>query len=208
MEAGRSDERIPLAQEPASGSERLVLAIAGGDRDAERELAVRYAGPVRAMLLARSRNPDLAADLLQDVMIEAICALRRGQLNDPAKLSAFIQGIARNLLSNHFRSSRRTETLELPDDLPDLRLVNDRLEEREWQERALAAISSLDRIDRAILQMTLVDGMKPGAIAARLRLNPEVVRQRKLRATRRVIEMLGQRSQSAAQDHSVPGRAK
>jgi len=45
------------------------------DREAEQRLLSAICGG-QGMLLARSRNPDLAADLLQDVMIEALCALR------------------------------------------------------------------------------------------------------------------------------------
>ena len=112
-------------------NERLVLAIANGDREAERTFAERYLRPVRALLLARSRLPDLAADLQQDVMIEAICALRSGQLRDAQKLSAFVSAIARNRLNNHYRSSRRTEALELPDDLPDLTNANNDIEEQQ-----------------------------------------------------------------------------
>jgi hypothetical protein len=83
----------------------LVQAIAAGDRHAEQAFVDRYLLPVRAMLLARSRNPDLALDLRQDVMIEALCALRAGRLNDPEKLTQFVIGIARNLLNSHFAPS-------------------------------------------------------------------------------------------------------
>ena len=68
------------------------------------------------------------------------------------------------------------------------------------------AISSLDAIDKQILQMTLVDGLKPGVIAQRLSLNPDVVRQRKLRATRRVIEFVRRQSQSENSRHHVVGK--
>jgi len=193
---------------PLSDSARLVHAIAQGDPEAEREFAVRYMPPVRAMLTARLRNPDLAADLKQDVMIEAICALRRGQLRDPEKLSHFVSGIARNCLSNYFRSNRRVTSVELPDDLPDLSASTDVAEHLDEESRALRAIESLDRTDRAILQMTLVEGLKPGVIADQLRLNPDVVRQRKLRATRRVIEFIRRESQKPFTSHFNAGRAQ
>jgi len=165
--------------------------------------------PVKAMLLARSRNPDLAADLLQDAMIEALCALRRGQLRDPAKLTQFVIAIARNVLNNHFRGEiRRPESLELPDNLPDLSFSEEKADEQERETLALKAISSLDPLDRTILQMTLVDGLKPGVIAERLRLNPDVVRQRKLRATRRVIDFVRSPSQTASNVHSIAGQKK
>lgn len=190
-----------LSEEPAQDNERLVRAIADGYRESEQEFVQRYQRPVKAMLLARSRNPDLAADLQQDVMIEAICALRRGQLQDSAKLTSFVLAIARNLLNNHFRTSSRMVPLELPDDLPELNPEADRLEEQEWEPRALKAISSLDAMDRSILQMTLIDGLKPGVIAERLRLNPDVVRQRKLRATRKVVEIVHGTSQKQFQGY-------
>lgn len=186
----------------------LVRAIAGGDHDAERIFAERYARPVRAMLLARLRDADLAADLKQDVLIEALCALRRGQIQDPEKLSQFVLGIARNCLNNYFRASRRVAAVELPDDLPDLSSGPDQGERLDQEHRALRAIQTLDRIDRTILQKTLVDGLKPGIIAAELGLKPDVVRQRKLRATRRIVDLMQRESQKGRTDHNSPGRAR
>jgi RNA polymerase sigma-70 factor (ECF subfamily) len=201
MIVNNSDERSSLTEKPAADNERLVLAIAAGDRDAERAFVEMYLRPVRAMLLNRSRNPDIAADLQQDVMIEALCALRRGAIEDPQKLAGFVCGIARNLLNNYFRSNRRTESLELPDDLPDLSCGLDKVEDELREAQAVAAIATLEPLDRCILQMTLVDGMKPAAIAERLQMSSDVVRQRKLRATRRVIELVSNPSQTQASDH-------
>lgn len=196
-----------LADQAAQESVRLVTAIAGGDREAEREFAQRYLPKVRAMLLARSRNPDLTADLQQDVMIEAICALRQGQLRESSKLTPFVLAIARNVLNSHYRSSaRQPEPLEFPDDLPDLSSASGTVEEQQRESLAMAAIASLEATDRSILQLTLVDGLKPGAIAERLGLNPEVVRQRKLRATKKAIDFVRGRSQKEFSIHSITGQ--
>jgi RNA polymerase sigma factor (sigma-70 family) len=212
---GPSSEQISTvrAETPASPlteNARLVRAIAAGDHDAEQEFAVRFMPPVRAMLTARLRDADLAADLKQDVMIEAICALRRNQIQDPEKLSQFVLGIARNCMNNYFRSNKRALSVELPDDIPDLSngASGASREEAEQENQALRAIESLDKLDRMILQMTLVDGLKPGVIAAQLSINPDVVRQRKVRATRRVIDFLKRESQNSPGRHIEPGRAK
>ncbi|HKF50301.1 MAG TPA: sigma-70 family RNA polymerase sigma factor [Terracidiphilus sp.] len=191
-----------------SESVRLVRAIAEGSHDAEKTFAERYARPVLAMLVARLRNLDVASDLKQDVLIEALCALRRGQVKDPEKLNQFVIGIARNCLNNYFRASSRITPVELPEDLPDLSPPPDQRDLFDREDRALRAIRSLDRIDRSILQMTLVDGLKPGVIASELGLNPDVVRQRKVRATRRVVEFIHRESQKSATDHTYPGRVK
>lgn len=207
MSVNCSDIRGPWTPDSAMDNDRLVQAIQEGDRGAEHAFVERYLRPVKAMLLARSRNPDLAADVLQDVMMDAISALRRGQLREPAKLSSFVIGIARNRLNNHYRSSvRQPESLEFPDLLPDSSSNAEKLEAQERETLAMDAISSLDPIDKTILQMTLVDGLKPGIIAQRLSLNPDVVRQRKLRATRRVIEFVRRQSQNENTHHNVVGK--
>jgi RNA polymerase sigma factor (sigma-70 family) len=184
----------------------LVEGIARGDRSAEATFVQRYLPRVRALLLARSRNPDLTADLQQEVMIESLCALRRGQLREASKLAAFVIGIARNLLNNYFRvQKRQPECEEFAEEIY-LPVAEHEREEMDRRELAARAIDSLDPVDRRILTMTLVDGFKPGLIAERLGLKPEVVRQRKLRATRRVTELVRQLSQSSGKVHSIAGR--
>jgi RNA polymerase sigma factor (sigma-70 family) len=189
----------------------LVAAIAAGNRESESVFMARYLPKVRTLLIIRSRNPDLAMDLQQDVMIEALCALRKGQLREAARLPAFVAGISRNVLNNHFRGQSRIPVLEeLPPEIADVTEENPLDSEASEERRRIAhqAISSLNDVDRSILQMTLVDDMKPGMIAERLGLNPDVVRQRKLRATRRVMEFVRGLSQSGGADHKETGERR
>jgi RNA polymerase sigma factor (sigma-70 family) len=197
------------ASDATEGQETaLVAAIAAGSPESESIFMARYMPKVRTLLIIRSRNPELARDLQQDVMIEALCALRKGQLREAERLPAFVAGIARNVLNNHFRGQSKAPILEeLPPEIAD-RATENPLDSQASEERrqlARQAIESLNPVDRSILQMTLVDDLKPGTIAERLGLNPEVVRQRKLRATRRVIEFVRQLSQSAGADHKGTG---
>jgi len=207
MSVEKSGNSGSLTQEAAHDDERLVRAIQDGDPEAEREFAARYLRPVRSMLLARSRDPDLTADLRQDVMMKAIVALRRGQLREPGKLSAFVIAITRNVLNNHYRGAgRRPESLELPENLPDLSIAADHMGEQERESLAMCAIASLDPLDKEILQMTLVEGLKPGVIAERLQLASDMVRQRKLRATRRVTDFIRNKSQMGSSGHIIVGK--
>ena len=66
--------------------------------------------------------------------------------------------------------------------------------ERNAQVRS--ALGTLPAMDRRILLMTLVQGMKPGAIARRLSLSDDVVRARKSRAIRKVKEYVDRLSRS------------
>jgi RNA polymerase sigma factor (sigma-70 family) len=190
------------------GETALVAAIAAGSPESESVFVARYLPKVRTLLIIRSRNPELALDLQQDVMIEALCALRKGQLRDAERLPAFVAGIARNLLNSHFRGQSRLPLHEeLPEEIADRIEENPRDSEAAEERRRMAheAIASLNEVDRSILQMTLVDDMKPGRIAERLGLNPDVVRQRKLRATRRVMEIVQELSQSGGAGHKETG---
>ncbi len=188
--------------ETVEESERLVLAITSGDREAEQRLVSLYLPKVKVVLKFRTKNAEIAADLLQDVMVEAICALRNGQLREPAKLPAFILGIARNLLNNHFRGiARQPVSLESPDEVPDLTDATEAIAERQEHDLVRRAISALNPTDQSILQLTLAEGLKPGVIAERLRLNPDVVRQRKLRATRKLVEFVSRLSQKKLAAH-------
>jgi RNA polymerase sigma factor (sigma-70 family) len=56
------------------------------------------------------------------------------------------------------------------------------------------ALSGIGETDREILRLTLVEGEKPGAIAARLRMAPDVVRQRKSRAIKQVATAVARQS--------------
>jgi RNA polymerase sigma factor (sigma-70 family) len=70
------------------------------------------------------------------------------------------------------------------------------VEHAERRQQVRDALKRLARDDRRILLFTLVDGLKPGEIAPRLGLTDEVVRARKSRALKRVIEFVRGGSQS------------
>jgi DNA-directed RNA polymerase specialized sigma24 family protein len=78
------------------------------------------------------------------------------------------------------------------------------------QRRVLAmnAIAGLDPTDKMILQLTLVEGLKPGKIAERLGMSSDVVRQRKIRATRRVADYVADRSQNASPVDYTTGKTR
>ena len=200
---GENDE--PQGSASLSDTE-LVSLIAEGNHEAEQEFVERYQPRVRAMLLARSQNPDLTEDLVQDVLLAAICALRDNQLRESAKLSGFVLSIARNKLNEYFRNSARTPVqLEEPDELPDWNRPTEKAKEHKQEAIALKAIESLEVTDRLILQMTLVEGLKPGVIAQQLSMRPDLVRQRKLRATRQLMKYIEQLSQNESQATLVVG---
>ena len=167
---------------------QLVERIAAGDPAADAELAGRFHPRILVMMTVRTRDRDIARDLAQESIIAALGALRKSQLRDPERLGGFVYGIARNVLNSHFRQRQaQPAAVELTPESATFVPEDDVVSAE--RERALRqGLAQLDADDRSVLVMTLVDNLKPGEIARRLGLSPEVVRTRKSRALKRLTE--------------------
>jgi RNA polymerase sigma-70 factor (ECF subfamily) len=164
--------------------------IAAGDRAAESDLIDYYLRRVYALILARLRDPELARDLTQDVLMGVLTAVRAGRLREHSALDGFVLGAARNHISNYFRQRSRQPVME--EVSPELRApaIDDRLEIRERGEILRKALRRLTGEEREILRLTTVEQLSPAEIALRLGLASEAVRQRKSRALRRLGEFV------------------
>ena len=182
----------------------LVERIRQRDTEAEADLVRQFTRRIFVMSFVRTHDREIARELVQDVLMSVIGSLRKGQLQDPDKLPAFVHGTARNLINNRLRSARQQPQLEaLPDDLPDA-IRMEPLDDAERLRLVHQALESLGDEDREILRLTLAQGHKPGEIADLLGLTAEVVRTRKLRATRKVAEFVQRKlSRSPATCHRV-----
>ena len=176
---------------PDHSTDDLPGRIRCGERSAESELVNRFYVSVFAMAMVRTREPETARDVAQDVMIAVLCALRADRLREASSLPGYVSATARNRINHHFRQRGR-ETVGTPGPLRDTELPDPEQSAQDAERRRLAmrAIARLGRNEQEILRLTLVEGLKSGEIAARLGLKPEVVRKRKSRAVHRVRQML------------------
>jgi RNA polymerase sigma factor (sigma-70 family) len=177
-----------LSSEGAIDREEHPLAerIRGGDPSAEEELVERYHRPVYSVAAARTRDPEAAQDLAQEILLAVLEALRAGRLENVERLSAFVQGTARNRINTYLAALYRERNRQLaPPALP-VATPDDRYEQTEKATVVRRALEGLAPQDRKILLLTMVDGLKPGEIAARLGISSERLRKRKSRALQRV----------------------
>ena len=151
---------------------------------------------MRAVALARTRDPEAARDIAQEVLIAVIAGLRAGQLRDADRLPAFIYGTLRNVLNNSFRSGRRRPRTEPVQPEHVIVVPPDPVLEAERARLVRRALGTLSRDDRRIVVFTLVDGLKPGEIARRMGMTDEVVRARKSRALKRIVDSVAALSRS------------
>ena len=177
----------------------LAARIFSGDQSAESELVLLFAPKVLAMLIARTRDREASRDLLQEVLLAVLQALRSGQLRDPSKMAGFIHGIARNMVGSHLRRRGRQKREDAL--TPDIARVaahdpESEVENAAREDLVRQSLELLEPVDRDILLATLVDNQKPGQIASRTGMNPELVRQRKSRAIKKIIEYIQKASRT------------
>ncbi|MCB9603623.1 MAG: RNA polymerase sigma factor [Sandaracinus sp.] len=96
------------------GDEALLERFRGGDAEAFETLLGRYERPLYNFVLRSVRDPEKAADLVQDVFLRVI--QRSDQFQGQSKLSTWLYSIARNLCIDHGRRMvfRRHRSLDAP----------------------------------------------------------------------------------------------
>ena len=196
---------VPLTSAGATVVERLtpehqitlVERVRSRDGPAEEELVQLFSDRIAFLVRTRTRDPEAARDLTQDVLMAVVLALRNGQLREADRLAAFVYGTARNVINNYLRTRSRVPREDaIDDDLHPANRSQDPLEDTERATLARHALGILDSLDRRILLLTLVEGLKPGEIAARLGLTSEVIRTRKSRALKKAIERVKELSRT------------
>jgi RNA polymerase sigma-70 factor, ECF subfamily len=89
----------------------LARRIAAGHREAEANLCSRMAPRIRLYGLRHLRSASAADDLVQQVLLKTIEALRAGRLRESEKLPAFVLGTCRMTVLDLRRNARRQEQL-------------------------------------------------------------------------------------------------
>jgi RNA polymerase sigma factor (sigma-70 family) len=116
-------------------------------------------------------------------------------------LTAFIHGVARNVINNYFRCRVRRAEDNLSDMEDKLADPIDAVRRFENEERRLLFRKELSRcsmMDQKILLLSLVDGKALTEVAQEMGISYEAVRTRKSRAVRRLTCKLASASAEAA----------
>lgn len=185
---------MDVALPNTGGLSSLAEGIRLRDPAAEEELVRLFSKRIFIMAVVRTRDPEASRELVQDVLMAVLGALRNGQVRETEKLAAFVHGTARNLINSYLRAKSRDPACgPVTQDLP----VTDWQQDLETVEQQLMVQKLLEHLpagDRSILLLTFVERLKPAEVASQLGLTSEVVRKRKSRAVRKLIEHLKKRS--------------
>jgi RNA polymerase sigma-70 factor (ECF subfamily) len=152
---------------------------------------------LRALILRRVRDPEVAADILQDAAVTTLEKLRSGEIAHPENLGGYLYRVAINHLRNHRRKDR--SALSSPEQLDELR---DSVDDPEWEgigrpQWAAAARRVLQELpaarDRDLLVRFYLNDEDKDAICRVLNLSQEHFNRVIFRARNRFRELLEQR---------------
>lgn len=188
-------EAVPRPGDEPQVAADLVARIAGGDAAAETELWNRYSRGLLFLLRRRTGEPQLAEDLRQETFRIALEKLRGGGLDDPARLAAYLRGIAVNLATGDWRKRARQKTR--PDSEAVAEVSDDRSNPADAVAReqvATAVARLLDELgvsrDREILRRYYVDEADKARICGELDISPTHFNRVLFRAKQRFRTLL------------------
>ena len=162
----------------------------GNDRAAEAELFRRVAPRIRLYGLRHLRDQNAADDLVQQVLITTLEALRAGRLRQSDKLASFVLGTCRMTVLDLRRNRQRKERLleqfgadllaPVPPSMPYL----DR-------EQLTRCVQKLKERERAVILMTFYDEQTGADVARFLGASEANVRVIRHRAIHQLRDCMG-----------------
>lgn len=147
---------------------------------------------LRIIALRALGDLDLADEAVQESIARAVAALAEGRLDDPAKLPAYVAGIARHVCAHIVRD--RKQTVAADDELaqirhPQLQTTSDPLEAlitAAEVDRLRTAFGALTPEDQQLLRLCFHEDRTPNEVASAMGQPAERVRKRKSRALERL----------------------
>lgn len=165
----------------------------GRDPEAESELCRRMAPRIRLYGLRHLRDGHAADDLVQQVLITTLEALRGGRLREPEMLVSFVLGTCRMTVLDLRRGVQRRERLLaefgqdlLPSTQPPLPHLD--------HEQLTRCMQSLRERERTVVAMTFYDERTGADVAGFLGVSEANVRVIRHRAIRLLRDCLGARA--------------
>jgi RNA polymerase sigma-70 factor (ECF subfamily) len=157
------------------------------------------------MALRALGDPEAAEEVAQESMSRAVDVIRSPGMT--ANLGAYVAGIARHVIADHFRARERVGIISraafeaVSDDRIDPLTIICSEEELAGVRGALAGLAAADR---ELVTLCYFDDLSPTEIAKRLGVPPERIRQRKLRALQRLRAVFDGATSARHADRSAP----
>jgi len=186
----------------ASSDADLIAAHAAGDPHAFSELVKRHRDRLWAVALRTLRDPEEAADALQEAFISAFRAA--GSFRAESQVTTWLHRIVVNACLDRMRRRQTRPTVPLPEAGPGEPVApRDAMAERETRLVVQDALAELPEEQRAPIVLVDVEGYSVAETAALLGIAEGTVKSRCARGRAKLAKILGHlRNRSA--DANVP----
>jgi RNA polymerase sigma-70 factor, ECF subfamily len=179
----------------------LLRAHVAGDPNAFAVLVRRHQDRMWAIALRIMRNPEDAADALQDAYIAAF--RRAGSYRGEAQVTSWLHRVVVNACLDRLRAMRVRETEPLPENLDrwsrlGSTMTKDPVEIKEQRNLVIAALGTLNADQRAALVLVDMEGYSVEEAADILGCAPGTVKSRCARGRARLLPLLSHLKQAEA----------
>jgi RNA polymerase sigma-70 factor (ECF subfamily) len=190
--------------DPERSDLELLRAHAAGDAGAFEEIVRRHRDRLWAVALRTMREPEEAADALQDALISAYRAA--GSFRGDSAVTTWLHRIVVNACLDRIRRRQVRSTVPLPEEGPgEVADVRDRVAERDTAMVIEAALGQLPAEQRAAIVLVDIEGYSVADTAAMLNVAEGTVKSRCARGRARLAILLGQLRNPDAPAAVAPG---
>ncbi len=165
------------------------------DHEHERSVCQRYSNRIRAYGLCHLRDAASAEDLVQQVLLTVLQALRGGRVNEVDNLDKYVFGTCRNTVMEMRRDPERLPPAAHRRAPPRPGPASPRATSRQWDHRRSHALdrclAGLEARARAVILATFVDEREADEIGRAMGLsagNVRLIRHRTLAHLQRCME--------------------
>jgi RNA polymerase sigma-70 factor (ECF subfamily) len=175
---------------PVRSDIELLRAHAQGDTRAFEELARRHRDRMWAVALRTLRDPDEAADALQDALISAYRAA--GSFRAESAVTTWLHRIVVNACLDRVRRRQARPTVALPEEGPgEPAEGRDRMAERDTAMAVEEALGQLPVEQRAAITLVDIEGYSVADSAVMLGVAEGTIKSRCARGRARLAVLLG-----------------
>ena len=137
-----------------------VSNLCAGDPPTQEHFVVYFSELLQLKLRSRLNSPHAIEDVRQETFARVFSVLRKDGLRQPERLGAFVNTVCSHVLSEHYRSSGSSESLDVDGrpELPDKR--SSALEivvARQTRDKVREILLDLEPRDRSLLKAVFLD---------------------------------------------------
>jgi RNA polymerase sigma-70 factor (ECF subfamily) len=212
MSSNSSSCRAPVVAVPTRQSfdAEYVRRLTRGDPEVERHFTAYFSDLLWLKLRSRLRSLELIHDVRQETFLRVLTTLRRkGGLEFPERLGAFVNAVCNNVLFEAYRTEARFGgTIDGLSDPPDpARDPETAMFFEDHRDRVRQVLTSLPQRDQDVLRMIFVEDVDRSQVCRRLQIADGYLRVLLHRAKARLRTRLSERFPGCYGATAIPWRA-